>query len=177
MNLKFSTRNLLVLVFALLTSVSVHAQDDKSKRASPPAEASATVDGVDITINYSQPAVKGRTVYGDLVPYDKVWRAGANEATWIEFSDDVQVNGEDLSAGKYALFIIPREDKEWTAVFNSVWEHWGAYNYDESKDALKVDVSPEDSDNTESLTYDISDDGKVTMKWADKAVSFDVEAK
>lgn len=177
MNLKFNIKDMLVIAIAMIMSFTVTAQDDKSKRPSPPAEVSETVDGVKITINYSQPAVKGRKIFGGLEPYGKVWRAGANEATWIEFSDDVTINGKDLKAGKYAFFITPRENKDWTLIFNSEWEQWGAYELDASKNALTVDVTPEDNENTERLTYDISEDGTVTMKWADKSVPFAVSAK
>lgn len=168
---------MLVVAIVMTLSLAVNAQDDKSKRPSPPAEVSETVDGIDITINYSQPAVKGREIFGGLEKYGKVWRAGANEATWIEFSDDVTINGKDLDAGKYAFFVIPKENEDWTLIFNSVWDQWGAYSYDASKNALTVDVTPEDSETTERLTYDISEDGTVTLKWADKAVPFTVSAK
>lgn len=177
MKVKITKTHLLAMAVAMFFSLSVQAQDDKSKRPSPPAEAKGSVDGVDITINYSQPAVKGRNVFGELVPYGKTWRAGANEATWIDFSDDVTINGKDLKAGKYGFFMIPQENKEWTLIFNDVWDQWGSYNYDESKDALRVDVAPKNSGNTERLTYEIDDDGTITMNWAEKSVPFTVSAK
>ena len=158
----------------VLFAFSANAQDDKSNRPSPPAEASGTVDGTDITINYSRPSVKGRTVFGELEPYDKVWRTGANEATTFEVSTDVEIEGKPLPAGKYALFTIPTED-EWTIIFNKTAEQWGAFKYDEAQDALRVEVTPEETDElTEQLTFEIGDDGQVTMMWANTAVSFDV---
>ena len=163
---------LAVLIFAL-PALEAQAQDDKANRPSPAAQATATVDGVDVTIDYSQPSVKGREIYGDLVPYGEVWRTGANEATTFEVSGDVTVEGETLPAGKYALFTIPDED-QWTLIFNKQAEQWGAFDYDESQDALRVEVTPEDSEPTEQLTFTISDDGEVSMMWADKAVTFDV---
>ena len=158
----------------VLCAFAVQAQDDKANRPSPPAEATGTVDGTDITINYSQPSVKGREIYGELVPHGKVWRTGANEATTFEASSDVEIEGETLPAGKYALFTIPTEDN-WTIIFNKTAEQWGAFDYDESQDALRVEVTPEETEEmTEKLTFEIADEGEVTMMWADKAVSFDV---
>ncbi|MGB3851449.1 MAG: DUF2911 domain-containing protein [Tunicatimonas sp.] len=158
----------------VLFALPSNAQDDKSKRASPPAEVSGTVEGTDITINYSRPSVKGRTIFGELEPYGEVWRTGANEATTIEVSTDVEVEGQPLPAGKYALFTIPAED-DWTVVFNKVTDQWGAYDYDEAEDALRVEVTPEETEETtEQLTFEIGDDGEVTMMWANTAVSFGV---
>ena len=160
----------------VLSALSSNAQDDKSKRPSPPAEVSGTVEGTDITINYSRPSVKGRTIFGELEPYGKVWRTGANEATTFEVSTDVEVEGQPLPAGKYALFTIPTED-DWTVVFNKTADQWGAFNYDEAEDALRVEVTPEETDDlTEQLTFEIGDDGEVTMRWANTAVSFDVSS-
>ena len=165
----------LALLFFALFVVEAQAQDDKASRPSPPAQATGSVDGIDITIDYSQPSVKGRKIFGDLEPYGKVWRTGANEATTFEVSGDVTVEGETLPAGKYALFTIPNED-QWTVIFNKTADQWGAFDYDESEDALRVEVTPEDSDLTEKLTFDISDDGQVSMMWAETKVSFGVSA-
>jgi hypothetical protein len=166
----------LLLGALVLGTFSANAQDDKSNRPSPPAEASGTVDGTDITINYSRPSVKGRTIFGELEPYGKVWRTGANEATTFEVSTDVEIEGKPLPAGKYALFTIPTED-DWTVIFNKTPDQWGAYDYDEAQDALRVEVTPEETDEpTEQLTFEIGDDGEVTMMWANTAVSFDVSS-
>ncbi|MEM8895456.1 MAG: DUF2911 domain-containing protein [Bacteroidota bacterium] len=144
-------------------------------RPSPPAEVTASVNRADVTINYSQPAVKGRTIWGDLVPYDAVWRTGANEATWIEVSKDVTIEGQKLEAGKYGLFTIPGKD-EWTIIFNDTWQQWGAYEYDKSKDALRVTVKPESvSDSAERMTFSIADDGVVDLRWDKLKVSFNVD--
>jgi len=155
----------------------IHAQQDKSNRPSPPKQVSSTVDGVEVTIDYSSPGVKNRTIFGGLESYGKVWRAGANEATWIEVSDDVKVNGKSLPAGKYAFFIIPRENQEWTLIFNSKWDQWGAYNYDESLDVLRVDVKPKKIKHTERLEYNINKTGEVSMKWSTTSVPFKISAK
>ena len=98
-----------VLLLAMVATTVLSAQNDKSQRPSPPATATATVDGKTITIDYSQPSVKGRDVWGGLAPYGKVWRTGANETTTIDLSADVEVEGQKLAKGKYALFTIPGE--------------------------------------------------------------------
>ena len=170
---------LTILAFSALVLFTLEGQaqdEDKSKRPSPPAEVTGTVDGTDITINYSRPSVKGREIFGDLEPYGEVWRTGANEATTFEASGDVQIEDQTLPAGKYALFTIPTEG-DWTVIFNKTPDQWGAYDYDEAQDALRVEVTPEETaEPTETLTFEIGEDGKVTMMWADKAVSFNVSA-
>ena len=175
----FMQNRVAALAFSALALFALESQaqeEDKSQRPSPPAEATASVDGTDITINYSQPSVKGREIFGGLVPYGEVWRTGANEATTFEASSDVQIEGQTLPAGKYALFTIPTEEA-WTVIFNNVPDQWGAYDYDEAQDALRVEVTPEDtSEAVETLTFEVGDDGNVTMMWADKSVSFDVGA-
>jgi hypothetical protein len=176
--MKFSSHPLLtiialaVFVFAGLSS---NAQDDKSKRPSPPAKATAVVGKTTVTIEYSQPSVKGRKVWGELVPYDKVWRTGANEATTFEVSSAVKVEGKDLPAGKYSLYTIPGES-EWVIIFNKEPNQWGAYNYDASKDALRVNVKPgKSSEMTELLTFMVGKDGMVALTWENLKVEFKVE--
>lgn len=168
---------LLAAAFLFLQSIAVSAQDDKANRPSPPAKVSEEIGDATVTIDYSQPAVKGRTVWGELVPYGKVWRTGANEATTFEVSQDVEIEGQTLPAGKYALFTIPAED-EWTIIFNKEPNQWGSGNYDESKDALRVKVKPEKSDEMhERLTFEIEKDGEVEMMWENLEVEFSVDAK
>ena len=160
---------LLVLVF---TSASF-AQGLELPRKSPKASISYTVGLTDIVVNYSSPSVKKRTVWGTMVPYDKVWRAGANEATTVEFSTDVKVEGKELKAGKYSLFLIPKAEGKWMAIFNTVADQWGAYEYDESKDALRVEVTVKTAKvNEERLTYSIVDQavnkGYIRFAWEKK---------
>ncbi|WP_167856456.1 DUF2911 domain-containing protein [Hymenobacter metallicola] len=113
----------------------------KPAPASPAATATGKAGAATVTIKYSSPSVKGRSVYGGLVPYGKVWRAGANEATTVEFSKDVTVQGQKLPAGTYAFFVIPTE-KDWTVIFNKTAKQWGAFKYDEKQDALRVTATP-----------------------------------
>jgi hypothetical protein len=164
---------LVSFLFCLVTLPfsKVSGQDDKSTRPSPPAEAHAQIGDKAISVNYSSPAVKGRTIWGDLVPYGKVWRTGANEATVFETSGDLVINGQKLPAGKYGLFTIPGE-KEWTIIFNSVWEQWGAFKYDASKDVLRIKANPVKSGAfNERMKFEISDH-VVTLLWEDLQVSF-----
>ncbi len=171
---KFKITGLLML-FMVMVGLNANAQDKKEKRPSPPKSVSATINGGEVVIDYSSPSVKGRTIYGDLVPYGKVWRTGANEATTIMFENDVTVKGEAVPAGKYSLFTIPTE-KEWTVILNSEWDQWGAYNVKEKADVLRFQVTPEATkENVEKLVFAISDNGVVTMMWADQQISFEVK--
>ncbi len=150
------------------------AQEDKSKRKSPPASAEAKINGVKVKIDYSKPSKKDRLIWGGLVKYDQIWRTGANEATTFEISADVKVNGQLLKAGKYGLFTIPGKEK-WTIIFNSVPNQWGAYSYDKSKDVLRVEADASYG-NKSVETFDISIDGnKVVMKWDDMTTGFTLE--
>lgn len=166
------------LLFSMVLFVALAAcgQQDKSKRPSPPAEATGTAaSGATITINYSQPAVKGRTIGKDLEPMPgKVWRTGANEATVFEVNKDVMVEGKKLPAGKYALFTI-NDGNDWTIIFNKTWNQWGAFKYNEADDALRVNVKGSEAPQfAERMQFTISN-GKVTLLWGNRAVSFMVK--
>jgi len=148
----------------------------KEERPSPLKMTTGMIDGVKITINYGSPAVKGRQIWGALVPYNEVWRTGANEATNIEFSKDVLIEDQELKAGKYGLFTIPGES-EWTIIFNSVWDQWGAYDYDASKDVLRIKVKPTIHEPlAERLDFVIGKD-RISLVWEKLEVSFSVKAK
>lgn len=148
----------------------------KEERPSPLKMTTGMIDGVKITINYGSPAVKGRQIWGALVPYNEVWRTGANEATNIEFSKDVLIEGQELKAGKYGLFTIPGEN-EWTIIFNSVWDQWGAYDYDASKDVLRIKVTSKTHEPlAERLDFVIGKNG-ISLVWEKLEVYFSVKAK
>ncbi|MFD1628823.1 DUF2911 domain-containing protein [Pseudopedobacter beijingensis] len=163
------------LVFALITSVVLSYAQNKPV-LSPPATAKQTLaNGVEVTINYAQPSVKGRTIGNDIAPYGKVWRTGANAATQFEVNKDVTVNGHALKAGKYSLFTIPGV-KEWVVIFNKTWDQWGAYKYQEKEDALRVNVkSGKTKQFTEQMTFEIDKAGQVDLLWGDVAVGFKVK--
>lgn len=162
---------------ALLTLAAVPAvaeRGDDSGRASKNGMASGTVDGVEVTVSYGRPKVKERDIWGGLVPYGKVWRTGADEATTVTFGGDVTVEGEALPAGTYSLFTIPGE-AEWTVIFNRTAEQWGAYEYDASKDALRVTVTPREHEMVEALDFEVGE-GEVVMTWEKLAVPVAVSA-
>ncbi len=152
-----------VFIFiGLLVSSHSWAQGDKSTRPSPPATAKGKIKDANITIDYSSPSVKGRQIWGSLVPYNKIWRAGANEATIFTTDKDITVEGKKLPAGKYSLFMTPGE-KEWTVIFNSQTGQWGIKNsgdanLDPTKNVLEVKVKPKtEKDVQEKLTYTVED--------------------
>lgn len=162
---------LLLCAAFLFMTVSAQAQTDKSQRPSPPAQAKGTIQNAEVTIDYSSPSVKGRTIWGDLVPYGKVWRTGANEATTIETSADIMIQGQKLPAGKYALFTIPGKT-EWVWIFNSVWDQWGAFKYDQNKDVLRVKAVPQGNPvYNELMLFEIRE-GMVYLYWENLQVSF-----
>ncbi len=138
-------RKPVVLCSVILLSLAVLAlpalsQQDKSKRPSPPAKAECKLsDGKTITIDYSSPRMKGRKIYGGLVPYDKVWRAGANEATTFVTAADVTVGGKDVPAGSYTIFAIPNADK-WTLIISKTTGEWGTNYSGEANDLARVDM-------------------------------------
>lgn len=162
------------LLFSTVLFISLFACGQKP---SPPASAKETTSGgVTISIDYSQPSVKGRTIGKDLEPMEgKVWRAGANDATVFEIDKDVKVEGQSLAAGKYGFFTITNGD-EWTIIFSKTWKQWGAFNYKEADDALRVKVKAGKADPfSEKLIYAISKNGKVSLTWGDKKVDFTVK--
>ena len=166
--------SILLVALSLLATPAFAERGDDSNRASKNGMASGTVDGVEVTVHYGRPNVKERDIWGTLVPYDRVWRTGADEATTITFGADVEVAGEPLPAGTYSLFTIPGEE-EWTVIFNHVAEQWGAYDYDEAEDALRVTVTPEEHEMVETLTFEVAEDA-VVMSWDELAVPVAVAA-
>ncbi|HEX6427680.1 MAG TPA: DUF2911 domain-containing protein [Niastella sp.] len=169
-------KKLLLLSAIALVTIGVRAQDDKSKRPSPPAKVTETISsGAVITIDYSQPSVKGREVGKEIAPYGKVWRTGANEATTFEVSKDVKVEGKALAAGKYGLFSIPNKE-EWVIIFNKTPNQWGAYKYAEADDVLRIKVKPTKAPQfTERMTFTVDKSGKVALLWGDGQVAFNVQ--
>lgn len=109
----------------------------------------------DIEIKYSSPSTKERKIWGELVPYNEIWRAGANNATTIEFREDVEINGHPLAARKYGFFILPKENEQWEIIFNKEHDQWGAFNYNKTEDILRVQTLPVQSKFTEDLRYTV----------------------
>ena len=168
------------MVLAGLFATHVNAQkpaEDKSKRPSPPAKVTQKIaSGATISIDYSQPSVKGRTIGKDLEPMEgQVWRTGANEATIFQTDKDVTVNGAALPAGKYGFFTIFNGD-DVTLIFNKTWSQWGAFKYKIEDDQLRVKTKSENTNtSSEKLTFSISRKGEVTLLWGNKKVSFMVK--
>lgn len=210
-SLKRSSLLLAVSAFTLASFAPAFAQQPpvtvKPIRPSQKASVMQTFGVTDVTITYSRPGVKGRTIWGDasaemtsrapgeatldnqnerkpgepIVPYNHIWRAGANEATLFQVTDDVLVNGQPLKAGSYSLHAIPGKD-EWTIIFNSDPGQWGSFNYDSKKDVLRVKTKPQTTaDNTEWLEYTIEPTSpsaaKVVLRWEKVSVPFTVEVK
>ncbi|MFD2037272.1 DUF2911 domain-containing protein [Belliella marina] len=137
------------------------------ERASPLRTVQGTVgDNVTLNVQYGAPSVKGRVLWGDLVPYNEVWRTGANEATFVEFDTDILVEGSVLPAGKYSLFTIPKQSGKWTVIFNSDWdlEH-GHFQYKEENDVLRVESTPTwVEESQEQLSIAVESPG-IVVKW------------
>jgi len=203
--LKRSYISFLTLLF-IVCAVSYASAQVKVPRPSQKASVMQTIGVTDITITYSRPGVKGRTIWGDalpeqanvkgeatldnqnirpkgapIVPWGHVWRAGANEATTFVVTDDVLVNGQKLPAGSYSLHTIPTKD-EWTIVFNGTANQWGSFSYDPAKDTLRVKAKPQMvADNQEWLMYSFDpvtdNSAQVNIRWEKVRVPFTVEVK
>jgi hypothetical protein len=173
-------RKTIIVMTTLLIATAATAQQLNLPRVSPKGSVMQTVGTTDITITYNRPGVKGRTIWGGLVPYDQVWRTGANEATVFQVSDDVLVNGQKLAKGSYSLHTIPGRD-QWTVIFNKTANQWGSYSYDQAHDALRVTVKPERAEFREWMGFEIpemtTDTAKVVLRWENVAVPFTVDTQ
>lgn len=145
--------------------------------ASPAASVIQTVGLTDMTISYHRPAVNKRKIWGELVPYSEVWRAGANMNTTVTFSSDVTVGGKTLAAGTYGLHMIPTE-KDWTVIFSNMSTAWGSFSYDQKEDAVRFTATPKAADFEERLEFRFEDptdtSATVVLQWDKLAVSFPI---
>ena len=184
---EISVKKSLFVVLAGVLSVAgmCHAQTAtgetlmlKLPRASQHALVSQRIGITDITINYHRPLANGRQIWGKVVPYGQVWRAGANENTTITFTDPVTIEGQALDKGTYGLHMIPGEN-EWTVIFSKNSSSWGSFTYKEDEDALRVKVKPQATEMHDALAYDFddvkADSTVVTMRWEKVAVPFKVQ--
>lgn len=148
-------------------------------RVSPHAHVEQTIGLTEISIDYHRPRVNDREVWGTLVPYGQVWRAGANENTVVSFSTAVKVEGKDLAAGTYGLHMLPTEG-EWTVIFSSNSTSWGSFSYTEDEDVLRVQVKPQSAPFAEWLSYGFEDlsgtAATAYVHWEEKKVPFRIEA-
>lgn len=179
MKTSFKFKTVLAIVIACLFSGAAMAQMDtngkeKKAPASPRDSVSGMVkSGATLNINYGSPSVRDRKIWDGLVPYGKVWRTGANEATRFTADKDITVEGKTLPAGTYGFFAIPAADK-WVIIFNSVANQWGAFKYDSTKDVLRVTVTPKKAGKHERLVYKIDKKG-FELDWAELAVPVKVD--
>jgi hypothetical protein len=163
---------IVLFVLALFQLSKTTAQDKKP--LSPKETVKGSVGGASVEIVYSRPSSRGRTMIGGNEAYGEVWRTGANEATTIQFDKAVKVEGKDLAAGKYGLFTIPGE-KEWVIIFNKDHKQWGAYNYKDSDDVLRVTVPAKKPSNfVETFTIRLDKD-RVVLEWENSQVAFAVK--
>lgn len=170
---------IILMTMMLPNLLKAQTETDKSKRPSPPATATGKIGEASISIDYSSPSVKGRKIFGGILPYDKLWRAGANEATLFQTDKDIIVAGKKLAAGKYSFFATPGE-KEWTIFFNSETGQWGDKkggdaNMDSAKTVLSVVVKPKKTkDLIEKLQFAVMSNG-FGFKWENTDVFVSVK--
>lgn len=159
MDKKIMKKFKLLLMLLLVTSITF-------AQKSPRKQTSGKVGDVAVTIDYGAPSVKERTIWGELVKFDEVWRAGANENTTFSFDKDIKIGKNTVKAGKYGFFIIPSEKKEWVIILNSKNDAWGANAYKQEEDILRMNVKPDYMDsNQEELDYAIGEE-EIIIKWA-----------
>jgi VCBS repeat-containing protein len=166
-----------IALASLLVAAALPAfaeRGDDAERKSKNGKTEGTIGGVTVTVEYGRPNVNGRQIWGALVPYDSVWRTGADEASTITFSADVQIQGQRLAAGTYGLFTIPGEG-DWVFIFNKVAEQWGAFGYDPDQDALRVSVAAGAAKHVESMEF-VIEGSSVVLRWEKLAVGFEVAA-
>jgi len=168
----------MLLIIAMLCIASAAIAQVNLPRVSQNASVSQTIGVTDVKITYSRPGVKNRVIWGQLVPYDKVWRTGANEATAISFSTDVKIEGQSLPAGKYALMTIPGQT-EWTIIFNKSADQFGAFEYKQEADALRVKVKPGETSHQEWMEFTFenlsAESADVVLRWEKLQVKFAIQ--
>lgn len=176
MNSRQLATTALTATLALVFPPPAPAQD--LPRLSPAATVAQTLGVTRIEIRYGRPAVRDRVIWGELVPWNQVWRTGANEATTIEISHAVKIDGRELAGGRYGLFTIP-DETEWTVIFNRVADQWGAFDYSPSEDALRIPVKPRAAAFQERFEISFPEVGTdtlvVSLHWAEVEIPFTVQ--
>jgi hypothetical protein len=173
------TKTLYILFAATLVITLVNAQTQlRIPRISQSAKISQTIGLSEVSISYCRPGVKGREIWGALLPYDVVWRAGANEPTLITFSDEVTIEGKKLGAGTYRFVVIPSKTGDWALIFNSETKNWGTV-YDAKYDTLKIMVTPETASHEEWMSFSFTDltpaSARIVLAWEKIRLGFKVE--
>ena len=162
-------RKMAVMAAALCLVLGANAQEAKS----PAKETTGTIGDLKVEVKYCAPSVRGREIYGELVPFDKVWRAGANEATTITFTEDCKVEGKKIKAGTYAFFVTPKESGKWEVMLNTNAKQWGAYKMDPKKNIVVAEVEAIDTDKIEQLSYSVTNEG-IELHWDTKMITVEV---
>ncbi len=177
------SRLVTICAFVVITGDLATAQPPlPTPQVSPKASISQTIGITDVTITYHRPGVKGRVIWGGLVPYGKIWRVGANENTTISFNDPVKVEGNDLAAGTYGVHMIPTE-AQWTIIFSKNFTSWGSFFYKESEDALRITVTPQPAEFQEWMGFQFDEltnsSAVASLRWEKLKVPFriDVDTK
>ncbi|MBL4888372.1 MAG: DUF2911 domain-containing protein [Flavobacteriaceae bacterium] len=177
------TNILAVLLLVVLTATNTLAQE--LPKPSPAATVEQRIGLTDFKVVYSRPSVKDRMIWGDLVPFDKVWRTGANANTLITFSDDVKISGQAIKAGTYSIFTIPVQGGDWTVMFNSITDGWGTGKYDKANDVITLSATPIKGMFEESLRFSFEklkrNRGSLVFAWdvvtIDIPIEVDVDKK
>jgi len=156
---KIMTKFKLTLVFLLVATITF-------AQKSPRKQATGKIGQVSVTVDYGAPSVNGRTIWGELVPYNKVWRAGANENTTVSFSKEITIKNATVPAGKYGLFLIPSETGEWDVIFSKKNDAWGSNGYDKKNDLLRITLRANTvANSTEQMTFSIDKDNGILFNW------------
>ncbi len=167
-----------VLSVFLFCSSVVLGQGLQVPKTSPGAAVTQKVGLGEIKIQYHRPGVKGREIWGDLVPYNQIWRAGANEATTIVFSEDVSIEGKKIASGTYSFFAIPQKEGAWTVVLNQDPKLWGTMGYEAEKDVHRFSVQPQTAPHQEWLSFSFenlaTESAEITLRWEKMRLAFTV---
>jgi len=162
------TKFKLTLVFLLVATITF-------AQKSPRKQASGNIGEVAVTVDYGAPSVKERTIWGALVPYNKVWRSGANENTTISFDKSVTIAGSTVPAGKYGFFMIPSEQGEWEVIFSKKNDAWGSNGYNKENDQLRLKLKPAFTEDTmELLTFMVTKEG-ITFAWEKARIEIPIQ--
>jgi hypothetical protein len=169
-------KHILITMAAVCTTLFSFGQ--KLPRTSPTAEVEQMIGLTEIEVKYSRPSVKGRTIFGEVVPFGELWRTGANERSILELEDDVKIGGKELKKGKYGILTIPGKE-EWSVIFSTNTESWGTNDYDEKDNALVIQVKSEEAAFTENLLFYFDelgwDKGMLVLQWERTKIRIPIE--
>ncbi len=156
------------MMFGFTIITCIRCTSDPQNRPSPLRKDTASIDGVGVLIEFSSPGVKGREIFGDgpdyLVPYNELWRTGANHATFLSVKDEMFIDTLSLDSGNYSIFTIPTKD-EWTIIFNAEWNQWGSYNYKDTLDVIRLKVKPKYADQSQERMLFYFADDSLKFRW------------